>query len=214
MQGDYMRIRKISLLLTAACVFVVSGRAGIIYNESTSGDLANVGTAPTFISFSSGSNEVIGTTGRASSTAAIDRDYFTFTVPVGLELVSITPLPGTQVNGLTSFIGLQSGTTLSVPPTATDATGLLGWWHYSTADIGQDILSKMAIPAMGSSGFATPLGPGPYSVWVQDFSVPSVNYAFGLELQAIPEPGTFAPFAFVVAATTVWLRFRRRTRRI
>ncbi len=208
-----MRIRKISLLLTAACVFVVSGRAGIIYNESTSGDLADIGTTPTFIAFSSGSNEVIGTTGRASSTVAIDRDYFTFTVPVGLNLVSITPLPGTQVNGSTSFIGLQSGNTFSVPPTATDATGLLGWWHYSTADIGQDILSKMAIPSMGSSGFTTPLGPGPYSGWIQDFSVPTVNYRFDVELRAIPEPGTFAPLAFVLAGTTIWLRFRQRTRR-
>src|SRR5690349_1651143 len=103
-----MRIRKISLLLTAACVFGISGHAGIIYNESTSGDLASVGTTPTSIGFSSGLNQVIGTTGRASSTVAIDRDYFTFTVPVGLNLVSITPLPGTQVNGLTSFLGLQA----------------------------------------------------------------------------------------------------------
>jgi len=201
-----------SLLLTAACVFGVSGRAGIIYNESSSGDLANAGGTPTFIGFSSGSNQVIGSTGRSSSTAAIDRDYFTFTVPVGLDLVSITPLPGTQVNGPISFIGLQAGNSFTVPPTQTDATGLLGWWHYSTADIGQDILSKMAIPSMGSSGFTPPLGPGSYSVWIQDFSVPTVNYGFDFELQAIPEPGTFLPVAFVAAGTTVWLRLRRSAR--
>jgi hypothetical protein len=73
-------------------------------------------------------------------------------------LGSITELPGTQVGGALSFIGMEAGPQVTVSPDATTAAGLLGWAHYGPADINTNILPAMGIPAEGSSGFTAPLG--------------------------------------------------------
>src|ERR1700733_6275942 len=94
-------IGLISLCLTFPAI------GSSIYNESIDGDLSNVGTTPTVLTFSAGSNEGLGTTGRSAS--GVDRDYFTFTVPTGYLLSSLTVLPGTTVGGAASFIGMEAG---------------------------------------------------------------------------------------------------------
>lgn len=136
--------------------------AATITDESVVGDFSNSGAANTItkVNFTAGSNQILGATGR-NSAGAVDRDYLTFTVPTGLGLTAITPLPGTQSAGPLglSFIGLEAGNQLTLAPTAATAAGLLGWAHYSTSDIGVNILNTMATPNTGSSGFSVPLGP-------------------------------------------------------
>ena len=66
---------KIAIALTA----LASAHAGVIYNEAISGDLANSGLTPTGVTVTLGSNQILGTTG------GTDRDYFTFSVPAGLQ---------------------------------------------------------------------------------------------------------------------------------
>jgi len=199
------------LLFYALALAGVSASAATVYNE-TAGDLSNDGLSPTALTFTLGSNQVIGSTGRASATVGIDRDYFSFTVLAGQSLTAITLLPGTQVDGIFSFIGLQAGNQVTVSPAAVTAQGLLGWSHYSTADIGRNILGDMAIPANESTGFSVPLGPGTYSVWIQDFSVPTVPYGFDFTVAAAtaatPEPGTFLP-VMMAGVAFVSFRFRR-----
>ena len=179
-------LKRNFLIVLATC----GGLSGaVIYNESVSGDLSNSGLAPTAVTVASGSNQLFGTTGVGSS--GVDRDYFTFTVPAGLQLVSITLLPGTVVGGATSFIGIEAGNQVTLPTNSATATGLLGWWHYSTADINTDLLAKMAVPSTGSSGFTPPLGAGSYAFWVQDFNAGPLAYGFDFSLTATPEPATW-----------------------
>jgi hypothetical protein len=175
-------------MLALCLIGAGAARASTIYDESVSGDLSNSGLSPTLLTVSLGSNQVFGTTGKA---AAIDRDYFTFTVPVGEELSAVTLLPGTQTLGALgeSFIGVQAGPQVTVLTTATDATGLLGWFHYDTTDIGTDILPLMGTAGMGATGFTPPLPSGTYSFWVQEASAGTVAYGLDFAISATPEPG-------------------------
>jgi len=133
-------------LFASACLFGVVAQADIVYTESVSGDLSGSGLSPTPITVALGSNQVFGTTGRAAG--VIDLDYFRLTGPVGEVLTSITILPGTAGLGTLgdAFIGVQAGSQVTVLPTASNATGLLGWFHYDNSDVGKNIL-----PLMGTS---------------------------------------------------------------
>jgi hypothetical protein len=158
-----------------------------VYDESVSGDLSGLGSAPTLVTMAAGSNVVIGQTGKVGTT--VDRDYFYFTVPTGLALTAITPQMGTGVVGGASFLAIQAGNQVTAP-VGGPATALLGWSHYTPADVGHNIL-----PAMGSSagaiGFSGALGAGTYAVWVQETALGTVPYLMDFTLTAaVPEPST------------------------
>ena len=98
---------------------------------------------------------------------------------------------------------------VTLPVSAVSATGLLGWMHYSTADINSDVLSRMGIPSAGSTGFTAPLGSGTYSFWVQEVDTEPVNYGFDLMLTAaVPEPQKYAALAVGLVLTIAALRRR------
>ncbi len=179
---------------SGVCTLIVVGLAGlvpadVIYNESVSGDLSNAGLAPTVLTVSPGSNELFGTTGK-SDAGVVDRDYFWFTVPAGSVLSSLVLTPGTQTLGPlgASFIGIEAGPQVTVSTSATDATGLLGWVHYDTSDIGKNILPLMGSSGLGATAFTPPLPTGTYSFWVQEASVGTVNYGFDFVTTPTPEP--------------------------
>lgn len=184
---------RVPLAALALAVPAAGALAASRYDESVNGDLSNDGLAPTPLSFSAGANAVVGTTGRDAS--GIDRDYATFTIQPGQQLTGIDVLPGTSAIGAVSFIGLQAGSQLTVSPAAATADGLLGWWHYSAADVGTSILPAMAVANNGSSGFQAPLGAGTYALWIQDFGTGTVGYGFQFDVSAVPEPGSLALFA-------------------
>jgi hypothetical protein len=179
------------LLLAAAALCSPAVRAGVIYDESVSGDLSNSGPTPTLLTVSPGSNQLFGTTGKTN--IVIDRDYFTFTVPDGMELSGLTVLPGTQTLGTLgeSFIGIEEGPEVTVSTGASNAAGLLGWYHYGADDIDTDILPLMGTAGMGSTGFTPPLPADTYSFWVQEASTGSVNYGLDFEISSAPEPGSW-----------------------
>jgi PEP-CTERM motif len=183
----------------------------VIYNESVSGDLSNSGLTPTVMTVASGSNQVLGTTG--TGVTGVDRDYFTFNVPAGLQLASITLLPGTSIGGAFSFIGMEAGNQVTLATNVAVANGLLGWDHYSAAEINTNILATMAVPANGSSGFTSPLGAGSYAFWVQDFNTGPLAYGFDFNVTAaaaVPEPGT--GWIFLVGFTFVGVVMGRKLR--
>ena len=193
----------------ACAAFVASATPAMAqgYNEGVSGDLSNSPTAPTPVSLSLGSNLIIGTTGRLTANDPIDADYFTFTLGANQVLDSITVLEGTTAIGL-AFIGIDSGNQVTVP--GPGATGLLGWTHYDTGDIGHDILDEMGVPNLGSTGFGDlGLGAGTYSVWIQEASPgPLDNYRFNFAVHEVPEPASWA--MMLAGFGLIGLAFRRR----
>ncbi len=114
-------------------------------------------------------------------------------MPNGLFLSAITLLPGTETLGPLgeSFIGIEAGPEVTVATNATVATGLLGWFHYGTGNIGTDILPLMGSAGLGSTGFTPTLPSGSYSFWVQEASVGTVSYGLDFTIAA-PEPGSWS----------------------
>jgi hypothetical protein len=189
--------RRSVLSLVGLTAVLGSGCFGAtLYDESTFGDLSNNGLSPTFVTFGPGSNVVRGTTGLGT---IVDRDYFTFVVPQGLAVTSLVELANTTVGNAVSFIGIEQGNAVTVPTNAQTAAGLLGWTHYSAATTDTDLLPTMSISNLGSSGFNGSLGPGTYSVWIQDGNVGTFAYGFDFQLNTVPEPGTLGMVLGAVA---------------
>lgn len=203
---------RIPVLVAGVFCCGAAAQASVIYDESVSGDLSNSGATPTVLTVGLGSNEVFGTTGKTNNT--IDRDYFTFTVPAGEVLSAITVLPGTQTLGTLgeSFIGMEAGPQVTIGTSPTDASGLLGWLHYGTGDIGVDILPLMGSAGDGASGFTAPLPSGTYSFWVQEASAGTVHYGFDFTI-ATPEPGSQALLLAGLTLLLAKLVFRNRCTR-
>jgi len=189
-------------------------KAAVVYNEGTSGDLSNSGLAPTPVTFALGENIVTGTTGRTEANA-IDRDYWTFNIGPNQQLIAINVLQGTLPLGF-SFIGIQSGSQVTVDPATVTAAGLLGWTHYQTSDVGTDILDDIGVAKNGSTGFTGPLGTGTYSVWLQEISPtpqgvnPRLPFSFAFVVASVPEPSTWAMMLLGFGGIGLALRRRRR----
>jgi hypothetical protein len=184
--GHHMKIKNTarSGLLAAVLLQALQAQAGTAWNEDTRGDLSNDGLAPTLVSMGVGNNDMLGTVGNAG--LGVDRDYFSFNVAAGTRLTAINVNPGTQVSGGASFMALQVGPQITVTPTGGGAQALLGFTHYEDADVGHNILARIVStsPALGGT-----LGPGTYSIWVQDTGG-VVPYNFSFVITAVPEPAT------------------------
>jgi hypothetical protein len=212
-------------LLAALFGLAGAARADVIaWDESVNGPFSSNGFAPTPITFVAGGNDILGSYGVAVADGPVDRDYFTFTVGAGSALAAIIVLPGTVAAGSASFIGIEAGPKITLPPDAIDATGLLGWRHTRPAtDIGNDILPLIGNPDVaegpGATGFAPPLGPGTYSVWLQDDDPgcgPSLcHYGFDFVVTKpalVPEPASSAGVLTGLALLAFVRRHRRQSR--
>jgi hypothetical protein len=200
-----MSTARLMLGALAAAASLHGAQAATAWDEGASGDFANVGTSPTPVSLGLGSNLVIGSTGRDAG--IVDRDYFTFTLPTGWQLDTITVMPGTVSIGPStiSFIAVQAGTQVTVNPTGGDPSQLLGWWHYGPNDIGSDILGVIGLGA-GAIGFSGALPAGDYAFWIQETATGSAPYVLDFGVSAVPEPTS----ALMLLAGLAALRLRRR----
>lgn len=189
-----------------------AAQANTVWNEAVDGDLSNQGLQPTAVTFASGSNVVLGTTGRDGN-GVVDRDYFTFTLAPGWQLDALVLLPGSTFLGGAdaSFIAIQAGPQMTVDPVGNSASGLLGWWLYNGNDIGEDILQLMG-SSPGAIGFFGALPAGSYTVWVQETDVGVANYGFDFQVSQIPEPAS-ALLLLAGAAGLGW-RLRRAGRHV
>jgi hypothetical protein len=149
------------------------------YNESIDGDLSGNRLAPTSINLDPGSNTVTATS------VAGDLEYYTVTVPGGFELSAIPLVSYVSLDAL-AFVGLQSGTTFTEPPTGTDVSQLLGWTHFGPGNgtVGTDVLDNIGA-GTGAIGFTGPLGAGNYVFWTQQTGVNSTTYALDLQITAV-----------------------------
>lgn len=196
------------------------------HHEATQGEVSDNPLAPTplLLEFNAsmpmpGGNVISGTVGRGANTPnVIDRDYLRVTVPTG-HVWSALRVGNQVTNGgrLGSFIGLADGSTMPVSPTATSASGLLGWTLYTASQATTDILDDMALGHIsagglnGASGFAAPLPAGDYTLWIQETASGSYTYRFNLVLTPVPEPA--AAMLALAALGGLWAIRSRKARR-
>jgi hypothetical protein len=163
-------------LISLACLALfASGAMAAGYAEKKKGDLSDDGLAPTTVKLTLGDNFVSGRYGLKDG--VVDRDYFTIKVAQGQQLAALWVEPETNVANNVSFIGVQAGKQVTVPPQGGSPEDLLGWVHYGDDEIGTDILPAMG-EGDGAQGFVPPLGPGTYSFWVQETAACKCQYKF------------------------------------
>ena len=85
-----------------------------------------------------------------------------------LDSITVTDFTPTG-NDLIAFMAFQQGSTFTIPA-AEASTGsrideLLGYSHYGTANLNQDILPLIG-QGPGSIGFTAPLNTGTYTTWL------------------------------------------------
>ena len=149
-----------------------------------------------------------------------DMDYVTFTVPTGYLLTQFLVDNGTTIMSSPRadrvFLGLATGTQVSVDPSFTSAAGLLGWTLVSQAELGTDILPAIGASApsmfpaiLGATTFSGPLSAGTYTLWLYDGDA-AATYSFDAVVAAVPEPANWA--LMLVGIAGVGLARRRHTR--
>jgi len=112
-------IEKSSLRVGAACSALWATQASAAtWDESVAGNLYR--SAPSLLAQGLGSNVVRGGVG------APDLDYITLVVPVGYTLSAIVTGIHNNVGLSNSFLGMQQGSVMTVPPNAANATGCSG----------------------------------------------------------------------------------------
>jgi hypothetical protein len=203
-------------MVAAALAVSASAARAALYDEAVSGDLSSVYTAPSFLQLDTANagpsaglfgNVISGTVGRNG--AVLDRDYLTINVPQGYLLVELRVGNQVTVGSNGSFLGLSAGTAMPNPDTAVDASGLLGYRIYSPADATTDILDDMSVPLNGSSGFARPLGPGNYTLWIQELNAGTYRYRFNALITPVPAPSALG--TTLLGALLIALGFARRS---
>lgn len=153
--------------------------AALDHDEASDGDLSDDAGAPTALAFTAGANNVTGT---VFNSGTDDRDFLTFTVPAGASLIDMNLTAYTPDN--LGFLAVNAGTTSFVPSAGTAGNFLAGI-HPSSGDVGTDLLTLLECCSVtGNSLAAASLGPGDYSVVIQQTSAITTSYSIEFVLQA------------------------------
>ena len=127
-----------------------------------------------------------------AGTVSTDNDYATFTVGPCDMLTGILLDDYNSFGDETAFIALQEGNTFTVEAETAETDGasilgeLLGYSHYGTSTIGQDILQPIS-EGFGAIGFTPPLDPGDYTMWLNQTGGAS-DFTLVLEVSRVMEP--------------------------
>lgn len=173
-------MHRIFIFLITFSLWTAAANAATLWNEAVSGDLSGNNNAPTLVTFSSGTNTIMGTMGRdPGDSIPLDRDIFTFTIEPGYQLNAIDVITFSPLGR--SFYAIAPGTSISL----TDPSGHLS----NTLVTGlYDILAPMAAGSYsGATGITNPLGPGTYTAWFQEVAS-VVTYRMDYQIAAVPEP--------------------------
>jgi hypothetical protein len=203
------QLRGGAVVFVLAAVAPVASHAGVVWNEGVNGDLSNNQGAPTSVGLVAGANSVIGVSGIGDT-----QDWLTFTVPAGMQLSSLVLVSylSTDPQG---FMGVQAGATFVGNPFV--AGSYLGFGHFGTGAVNgplppTDLVGADMLPIMGdttlapgSQGFTPPLGPGTYTLLIQQLGA-ATEYRFDFNL--VPTPGG------VAVAALATLGQARRSRRV
>ena len=157
------------------------------YRESVSGDISDNPLSPLALELTPGSNQIFGVFGPGTDPngEVPDLDYVALTVPDGWRL-SAMPVLDADVGGGASFIGVQKGSTFTVPWTTFDASPLYGWAHFYTSSVGEDLLPIMG-QGFGAEGCSPPLAAGTYTFWIMELAG-ARPYSYGFDFIVTPCP--------------------------
>lgn len=211
-----MKLQSLSLLLTSLVsistsqAIVLSGSpVGIVYNDAVDGFASSNGATPTAITFTPGTNRILGTVSSGGGTPAINntRNFYTFSLALGqqLESISFDTLAVTTSAGAAStdpgFYALVLGSTAATPGNGfTNLGGAL----FSPSDIGSNLVDTISGGGIsGGAGFSE-IGPGDYTFVIQQTGDEINN--FGLDFVVVPEPST----GLLILSSALLLGKRRR----
>ena len=161
-------------LLSICSLLGISSLGFADYDESVSGDLSSISTAPTAIAVVEGANIVEG----SSVAAPGDRDFFVITLAAGQSIDTITlDSYSSTGGGGGSFFAVAFAS--SIPDlTGTDVEGgtLIGVSAGTSA--GENVLDDLGNASLTGPGFTPPLtGPGDYTFWIQE-TAGDIDYSF------------------------------------
>lgn len=205
-----MRALAFAALLLALGFVTAPIHAAVVYNEMTDGELSDNSATPTPLGqFLPGVNQVTGqVTAIGPGGSNFTNDVFTFDIPTGAQLDTIVMSSFSTGGGAGGvFLMLDDGPTFQFQPEDVnndfpfpDLSLILGGSVVGGGQVGTDILDNLqnAVNLGNGSVFTVPLGPGSYSVYLQETG-PFSNYslAFNVSATAIPEPTTWAALAVV-----------------
>lgn len=193
-----------SIFIATICALAASGsvqRVGAAsYSESIDGDLSGAPATPTAWTLDVGANVLSGRAGLIAGTSAYDYDLIAITIPAGRQLDSIglTNYQNVDPFGF-GFIGMQAGSPwLDTVGPAVSGAFLMGYTHIEPVLVGGDVLSKMQEHS-ADPPFAIPLGPGTYSLLIQDIEL-AYDYTMSFNVSGVPEPSTAMLLAIGAAA--------------
>jgi hypothetical protein len=157
--------------------------AGVLWDESVSGDASGVAGAPSDAgAVAAGSNIFSGT---VSNVAGVDqRDFITFVVPEGHSITQLIVLNHSPDN--ISWTHFDDGPT-SVNPTMGTAASLLAGAHIETEPDGTDVFSYYQAGSpnlLAGPGFSGPIGPGTYTFLMQQTSPINTTYSLDFIVEA------------------------------
>lgn len=179
---------SLSAVLAAFILLVpTSIVSGVNYDEGVSPDLSGEPSSPTPFALDPGGNTLTGSAG------PFDFDIVRLTVPVGSALTSLTLNAYDNPQTSVSFVGLVAGPVWTAGlGNEVSASALMGWAHiaeFGGTGLGADLLIFMSTAPL-SPGFTRPVGPGEYSILIQDTDNP-VGYSMTFQLSNTAIPGDF-----------------------
>jgi len=180
---SYLNAFALALVCTTVLCSVRNLQAGIVWNEANNGDLSSSPASPTEVNFGNGANTIVGSLSVPDNDL---RDYLTFTIGPSQLLTGLTLDVFTPAG--VSFHAMNAGSTSFIPGDD-PASNFLGLDFVFDGLVGFDLLPELAAGAFGSTGFATPLGPGTYSYLIQEVT-PGESRSYEITFHVVPEPST------------------------
>lgn len=186
---NHRALAVLPLIVSVAAPVVASDAT---YDEAVEGDLSNDAAAPTSVGVIATEALVVRGSVRNSSAGGFDiRDYLTFTVPDGATLEAmrlVSYLDGTTGGPAdTGYVMIDDGAT-SVVPSSSTSSQFLGGSHLNRSrfpDAEVNMLDRLSEGAQGGTGFSLPLGPGAYTVDVQQTGAELNAYEIRFEFAGI-----------------------------
>ena len=181
MRAEFVWLRSAAFVMFVTVCLAAGGAIAADYNEAVNGDLSDNGLVPSTLILQAGTNRVSGNFGKSMVSNAQDLDYLSIVVPPGYALTRLTLL-GLNQGGANSFLGVQTGPQLTMPPTSREPTPLLGYMHIYTTMQGVNLLGPFGL--LGSAGGM--LNAGSYTFWINETDTSTSNWSYAFEFEVTP----------------------------